>query len=172
MDILQNNVVEAKDENGPYFSSMILIQDYCDYVYSPKFEYFGYKVKLVRNIDEPMFSMEVVKPSLIDKSLQKLHKWEKVMRQITQHRAKYDKGTIIDKWEKYNENLRAKPPAKSREIKSVLLDEVLTDESMKEINYDDVKSINSNLENLNQEEDQRINTNFNLNDIQKQNSIQ
>ena len=115
MNVLQDKVVEAKDENGPYFSNMIIISshghDYNEECYMPKYEHFGYKIKLVRDIHQPMFSMEVVKPALIGKSMQKLHQWEKIMRQIKKSYNKYAQGSILDKWDKYNEETRAKPMA-------------------------------------------------------------
>ena len=74
--MLQGQVCQAKDVHGPYYKEVQVLHD----SHIEAFGHFGYKCKFVRDPSFPACSMEVFKPTLQEKALEKLARWEGQMR--------------------------------------------------------------------------------------------
>lgn len=119
---------------------------------------------MVRDLDYPMCSMEIMLPTEIHKATAKLRKYEQKMRRMPVLNEER-------KWVRKANALMENPSAKfdsyiSKELKAVQVPDILTDESLKGIELEDISSHGSDEDHSNMFK--LVRNTYDINELNKQ----
>lgn len=148
LELLQEKMAKVKDSVNLFYKDVFhLIYFKEDFVTFQRS--FGYKCQLIRDPAAPHYFMEVLVISEQEKSQKKVETFQDQMRFIKRsasfRKRKSNQG-ILRAWAE-NEQQRKKPEVEpSKLMKALAPEEFHTDESMANINYDDVRSYQSKSE--------------------------
>lgn len=166
-ELLKHDIQKVKDSQNLYFKDIIKLSSYGEFISSFR-EIFGYKCKLWRDPKKPEILMEILVITEIPKSLAKIRNYEEKMRNAVEKKfkkedtVKFTTDGLIKAWELKTQ--KQDFYKKSKLMKALQPVDFNTDESMVDIDYNEIKSCKSS--SSSEEEIDLDNENFQLLDTQ------